>query len=219
MAAVSELVVREYFELHGFFVRQQRKYVASVKRDAEEIDFCVDNPNATPGGDRLPFVLASTDLAFIRHAIVAVKGWHTDTFSVAFMTGTPELFRFLEPPVFQQAARSFGPGANPKKILVLSALPQTTSMREQSLKFLEEKGIDAVIAFPTMLADLIILTEESRNYQKSDLLQIIRLMKNYDFFRDPQMDLFRPARRTRSSSNKPAAKASAETAPPVLPEE
>jgi hypothetical protein len=25
MAAVSETIVREYFELHGFFVRQQRK--------------------------------------------------------------------------------------------------------------------------------------------------------------------------------------------------
>ena len=43
-----------------------------------------------------------------------------------------------------------------------------------------------------MLADLINGTETNRNYQKSDLLQIIRILKNYDFFKGPQMELFRP---------------------------
>lgn len=198
MAVVSELIVREYFELHGFFVRQQRKYVAQVRRDVEDIDFWVINPNADPSGERLPFVLSSSDLFRIRHAVVAVKGWHTETFSVAFMTSTPELFRFLEAPVFQEAAAAFGPGVNPRRILVISALPHSAEMREQSLRFLQEKGIDAVISFTTMLADLISQTKESRNYQKSDLLQMIRLLKNYDFFREPQMELFRPRRAPRN---------------------
>jgi hypothetical protein len=208
MAAVSELVVREYFELHGFFVRQQRKYVSQVRRDAEDIDFWVINPNADPGSERLPFVLSSVDLFRIRHAIVAVKGWHTEIFSVAFMTSTPELFRFLEPPVFQEAARAFGLGVNPRRILVVSALPQSAEMREQSLRFLQEKGIDAVIPFATMLADLIAQTKESRNYQKSDLLQMIRLLKNYEFFREPQMELFRPRRRQPRKSSTPQAERS-----------
>ena len=39
MGAVSETIVREFFELHGFFVRQQRKYIAPTRREDEEIDF------------------------------------------------------------------------------------------------------------------------------------------------------------------------------------
>ncbi len=74
MAAVSETIVREYFELHGFFVRQQRKYIARSRPEDEEIEI-------------------------------------------------------------------------------------------------------------------------NRNYRKSDLLQIIRILKNYGFFKEPQLELFRPKRR------------------------
>ena len=35
----------------------------------------------------------------------------------------------------------------------------------------------------------------NRNYQKSDLLQIVRILKNYDFFKERQMELFKPRRR------------------------
>jgi len=44
--------------------------------------------------------------------------------------------------------------------------------------------------------------EVNRNYQKSDLLQIIRILKNYDFFKGRQLDLFKPKRRRKSSSGK-----------------
>jgi len=49
-----------------------------------------------------------------------------------------------------------------------------------------------VIPFHTMLAELIEKTQTNRNYQKSDLLQVIRILKNYEFFREPQMELFKP---------------------------
>jgi len=48
-----------------------------------------------------------------------------------------------------------------------------------------------------MLADLIDQIEVNRNYQKSDLLQIIRILKNYDFFKEPQLELFKTRRRKR----------------------
>jgi hypothetical protein len=60
---------------------------------------------------------------------------------------------------------------------------------------LRAKGVDAVIPFRTILADLIARVEVNRNYQKSDLLQAIRILKNYDFFKGPQLELFRPKRR------------------------
>ena len=95
MSAVSETIVREYFELHGFFVRQQRKYIAPNRREDEEIDFYVLNPQAAPLDNPLPFILRSADLARLQCAVVLVKGWHTETFSPAVLANAPEIFRFL----------------------------------------------------------------------------------------------------------------------------
>ena len=73
---------------------------------------------------------------------------------------------------------------------MVPALPSGTEARQQSIEVLRAKGIDSVIAFRTMLAGLINHIEVNRNYQKSDLLQIIRILKNYDLFAPPQLELF-----------------------------
>jgi hypothetical protein len=199
MSAVSETIVREYFELQGFFVRQQRKFVTPSRQEDDEIDFFVVNPRAEPRSE-LPFVLAPDDMAGIARAVVVVKGWHTDTFSPGLLANAPEIFRFLEPAAFQQAARSFGAEGAITKLLVVPALPSGAEAREQSIAMLRAKGIDAVIPFRTLLADLIAEIEVNRNYQKSDLLQVIRILKNYDFIREPQLELFKAKR----SRKKPA---------------
>jgi hypothetical protein len=147
-----------------------------------------------PPDAALPFVIGVEDLAFIHRAIVVVKGWHTETFYSSRLERTPAIFRFVEAKVFQQAARAFGLDGAPLKILVVPALPHESQMRDQSITLLRSKGIDAIIPFHTMLADLVDKTEINRNYQKSDLLQIIRIFKNYGFFKEPQMELFRPRR-------------------------
>jgi len=195
VAAVSETIVREYFELHEFLVRQHRKYIVQTKREGDDIDFFVLNPKPQKREGELPFVLTSPDLAFVERAVVVVKGWHTETFSPAVLANAPEIFRFVEPKVFQQAARAFGKEGATLKILVVPSLPHSADAREESIKLLRSKGIDAVIPFRTMLADLVERTEVNRNYQKSDLLQVIRIMKNYDFFKEPQMELFKSRRK------------------------
>ena len=197
MSAVSETIVREYFELHACLVRQPRKYIAPNKPEDDDIDFFVLNPRPQPPpGDR-PFVLTSGELPFVERAIVVVKGWHTETFSSARLASTPEIFRFVGTKVFQQAARAFGENGVPLKILVVPALPHEAKARDESIALLRAKGVDAVIPFRTMLTDLVAHTEANRNYQKSDLLQIIRILKNYDFFREPQLELFKSKRRKR----------------------
>ncbi|MEY2407975.1 MAG: hypothetical protein QOF48_645 [Verrucomicrobiota bacterium] len=193
MSGVSESIVREYFELHGFFVRQQRKFIAPFRREDDEIDFLITNPRHH-ASSTFPFVLSSTDLASIPRAVVVVKGWHTETFSPGLLANAPEIFRFLEPAVFSHAAKAFGEDANPLKILIVPALPSGAGARDQSVALLRAKGVDAVIPFRTLLSDLIAQTAINRNYQKSDLLQIIRILKNYDFFREPQLELFKPSR-------------------------
>lgn len=197
MSSVSETIVREYFELHEFLVRQHRKFIAQTKREDDDIDFFVLNPQAQTREHEQPFVLVSADLPFIERAIVVVKGWHTETFSSARLASTPEIFRFVEPKVFQQAARAFGKDRTPLKILVVPALPQNEQARDESIALLRSKGVDAVISFHAMLADLVAHVEVNRNYQKSDLLQVIRILKNYDFFKEPQMELFKTKRRKR----------------------
>jgi hypothetical protein len=192
MPAVSETIVREYFELNEFLVREHRKYISQTHREEDDdIDFFVLNPHPQKPDGALPFVLGSADLPVIERAIVVVKGWHTETFSSSVLARAPEIFRFVKPKVFQQAARVFGKDGTPLKILVVPALPQAAEAREESIALLRSKGIDAVIPFRTMLADLINATQVNRNYQKSDLLQTIRILKNYDFMREPQLELFK----------------------------
>ena len=194
MSSVSETIVREYFELHGFLVRQQRKFIAPARPDDDEIDFFALNPQPVDAGP-LPFVLGSADLAGVARAFVVVKGWHTETFSPGLLQNAPEIFRFVEPAVFEPAARAFGGEGKLTKILAIPALPATDEARAQSVELLRAKGIDAVIPFPTMLADLIASVEVNRNYQKSDLLQVLRILKNYEFLRPPQLELFGAGRK------------------------
>jgi hypothetical protein len=204
VAAVSETIVREYFELHDFLVRQHRKHVAPNRRPDEDddIDFFVLNPKPQKAAGDLPFVLSSADLAHVERAIVVVKGWHTETFSSARIEQVPQMFRFVEPKVFEHASKAFGQEGKPLKILVVPALPHTAQSREQSITLLRSKGIDAVIPFRTILDDLVREIQVNRNYQKSDLLQIIRILKTYDFFKGPQLELFRAKRKPKK---RPAA--------------
>jgi len=198
MSAVSESIVREYFEQHEFLVRQRRKYIGQTRdQEEDDIDFFVLNPHPQSQSGVMPFVLSSPDLIFIERAIVVVKGWHTKIFSTASLASAPEIFHFVEPKIFQQAARAFGKDGTPLKILVVPALPHNAQARLESIALLRSKGIDAVIPFHTMLADLIKETEVNRNYQKSDLLQIIRILKNYDLFKEPQLELFKSRRKKR----------------------
>jgi hypothetical protein len=208
MSAVSETIVREFFELHDFLVRQHCKYISQTRRkEDDDVDFFVLNPHPQTTAEALPFVLGSADLAFIKRAIVVVKGWHTETFSSAVLIHAPEIFRFVEPKAFQQAARAFGKEGAPLKILVVPALPQAAATREESIALLRTKGIDAVIPFHTMLATLVRETQVNRNYQKSDLLQTIRILKNYDLLKEPQLELFKtkPKRKAAVKSQKAEA--------------
>ena len=196
MASVTESIVREYFELHGFLVRQQRKYVAPNRTEEDDFDFLIARPQGKQTAGKLPFVLNSSDLPGVDRAIVGVRGWHTHIFTAATVADEPGLYRFAEAPSVRQAERFFGVGPI-LKLLVLPALPQAEDARARSIESLQQKGIDAVLPFRTLLADVVEQTEPNRNYLKSDLLQTIRLLKNYELLKDTQMDLFRQPRPTR----------------------
>lgn len=205
MSAIDEGIVREYFEQNGFLVRQVRKYQVQARRKThdEEIDLVVYNPSWQRGARRPDFFLFSTELPFLHRAVVAVKPWHTGVFTPATLKSSPEIFRFLEDNVIKQATRLFpaeeaavaeSGAPDLAKVLVLPSLPTQEPFRSQSVELLKERGVDAIISFRAMLLDLIDKVEVNRNYRKSDTLEVIRILKNYDLIKDAQMDLL-PAER------------------------
>ena len=197
MSAIDEGIVREYFEQNGFLVRQARKYQVQARRKVaeEEIDLIVFNPSWQRGARKPDFFLFSSELPFVQKAIVSVKGWHTGVFTPNMLKSSPEIFSFLQQNVIKEAARFFPPDASADdpgaltKILVLPSLPTAEPFRSQSVELLKQHGVDAIISFRAMLLDLLDKIEINQNYSKSDTLQVMRLLKNYDLLKDPQLDL------------------------------
>ena len=77
-----------------------------------------------------------------------------------------------------------------KKILIIPSLPSGEPHRSESITLLKEQGIDGIISFATILESLIKSIEINHSYQKSDLLQLIRILKIYDMIKEPQMTFF-----------------------------
>lgn len=199
MSAIDEGIVREYFEQNGFLVRQVRKYQVQARKKTgdEEIDLIVYNPTWQPGARRPEFFLFASELPLVQRAVVSVKPWHTNVFSPAILKSSPEIFAFLQENVLKEATRWFpaGPvegqgGGDLLKILVLPSLPTAEPFRTQSVELLKERGVDAIISFRSMLLDLLDKVEVNQNYTKSDTLQVLRVLKNYDLVKDVQLDIF-----------------------------
>jgi len=200
VSAIDEGIVREYFEQNGFLVRQVRKYEVQARKKTgdEEIDLLVYNPAYQRGSRKPDFFLFSSELSFIHRAIIAVKPWHSGRFTPGTLKSSPEILRFLEENVLREATRFFPTDSDAvgseagelTKILVLPSLPTAEPFRSQSVQMLKEKGVDAIISFRAMLLDIIDKIETNRNYGKSDTLQVIRILKNYDLLKDAQMEMF-----------------------------
>jgi hypothetical protein len=204
MAGFDENIVREYFELNGFFVRQLRKYLVQSrkKRADEEIDLVVYNPNALADGVPGGFQLFSADMLKIRRAIVVVKAWHTSRFTPAMLKSSSRVFDFLKKDVLSKAEEYFhfdeaevgsdvaAEHAGFMKILVLPGLPTADPQRSESIELLKAQGVDGIITFSTILENLLRNVEVNHSYQKSDLLQLMRILKIYDMVKEPQMNLF-----------------------------
>ena len=185
-------------------MRQVRKYqVQSRKKLAEEeIDLIVYNPSCVKEEGRPEFLIFSSELPFVQRAVVVVKGWHTTLrFTPAMLKNSSEVLRFLEKNVLKKAEDLFGENKEEYedggllKILVLPGLPTSDPHRTESIHLLREHGVDGIISFRSMLQDILAKVETNLNYQKSETLQILRILKNYDMIKDPQMELFSNERR------------------------
>jgi hypothetical protein len=199
MSSVNEWIVREYLEALGFLVRQPRKYqvVARSKGLHEEVDLLAVNPAVKePAALPKAKLWGANELTQAAGVVVAVRGWHSEKFTAAMLASSPETYRFAEPDSMRLAEADLGL-ANPAKILCMADLPADPDQRAEALGFLKSRGIDGVILFRPMLLELVERLDVKKTYEKSDLLQILRILKNYDLLKSGQLDLFAHARRRR----------------------
>ena len=196
MSGVNETIAREFFEELGFLVQQPRKYMVAArpKRADEEVDLLIVNPLVTEQVLPDHLIWSASDLKGVARGIVRVLGWHTDRFSPAVLETSPEIYRFAAEESVRRVAGQLGPGPV-AKILCLPGLSHSDELKQRTLVLLKEKGIDGLLSFPVMLRELAGRIEVSKSYEKSDLLQILRILKSYDLLKGPQMELFRGRKR------------------------
>ena len=190
MSAVSEQIVREYFEQLGFLVRELRKSVArgDARRSAASADFAVLNPASTGNPGDLPFELRGEFVSRIRQAAVLVLGWHTTRIYARTVGRRSEIGKFVDRVASSRSG--YDPSAEGTlKLIVAPGLP-TGQAGERAVAALRERGVDGVLPFDRLLGELVVRVEVNRNYTRSDLLQTLRLLKIYRLLRDPQMELF-----------------------------
>ncbi|MFM7209640.1 MAG: hypothetical protein ACKOY8_07455 [Verrucomicrobiota bacterium] len=196
MAGFDDSLVREYFEMNGFFVRQSRKYAVQSrrKRADEEGDLLVINP-APRRGNELPFQLFGSDLPGLSAAVVAVKGWHTTKAVTPAMIRKGDLLEFVRKEAVDAAKDAFADlttedGKGLSKLLVLPGIPAQEPQRSESVTLLKESGVDHVLTFRTILENLVQAVEANQSYAKSDTLQLLRLLRIYDMVKVAQLELF-----------------------------
>jgi len=201
MAGFDDTIVRQYFELNGFFVRELGKSSDPGKKTASPgpaLEVMRPDASGDDSSGEIGFQVFSADLARIGRGFVAVEGWEGSRFTPAMLKSSAKVFRFLEKEVL---GKSGGPFANPaenagaeaeevRRLLVLPGLPASDPHRSESIELLRGRGVDAVITFSTILEGLVRQVDVNRSYAKSDMLQLLRVLKLYDMIRDPQMQLF-----------------------------
>lgn len=198
MSRVEEAIVSEYFEQNGFMVRPLRKSRAQTKKGNDEgLDLYVRNMVFREGSREPNFLLFSSELRYLESAIVCVKGWFGDKAALANMTGGAEILKHLEAHIFKKVEKwfaydsgvTFGTKQPPKKLLVAPVFPTQEPHRSQCMELLQEKGVDGIVSFKSMALDLVDRVDTKQVYEKSDLLQTLRVLKAFDLVKDSQMDL------------------------------
>ena len=198
MNQIEELVVREFFEQHGFFARAAPtpSNAGRRKSPADSLDLLVTRMDDKPP-DRPPgFFLFPTELTRLRRGVVMLRGWQT-------LRGNPpprtsaQVHRFIQqtilkilPAETEQTEVETEPPGDWTRVLVLPHLPTAEPFRTQSTEALAARGIGGIISFRGMLADLTARADGGGPFPSSTLARIIRLLKDHDLIRDAQLELF-----------------------------
>lgn len=204
MAGFDENIVREYFELNGFFVRQLRKHTVQKGKKHVELqsDLVIYRPEAPDDLTLSGFQIFSSDIENIRGAVVGITPWNVSRFTPAIAKKSAKTCDFLKKDVIANIDQYFqseategddpvdSPYANYIKLLVIPAFPTSDTHRVECTDLLKAAGVDGVLVCSTILENLLRHVAVNHSYPKSDILQLLRVLKIYDMIREPQMTLF-----------------------------
>lgn len=189
MGNINEVLVREFFEMLGFVVKANLKFVPKGKTLKRGVDFFVVNLSHSETKEIETLVLDVGNVKLIHKAVIRIEPWHTDKFYPSVVEKDDGLLDFLDRENLEEAEKSLK-SSDFKKILIISSLPANLEMRGKSEKLLREKGIDHLITFPTILSGLIDNIKSNKSYY-NDALELLRILKHYRLFRKPQLELFK----------------------------
>lgn len=196
MSSFDEDIVREYFELNRFFVRQLDKHLVRPRKKVAEdvIRLLALNPKAPEELRQANFQLFTADMAAVRQALVIVHCWQHTRVTPAILKSNARLSDFLKKELLKRMDVSEDDSVAEigafKKLVVIPGFPTADPYRNECINLFKEKGIDGAIAFSTILEDWLRHVEVNHSYHKSKLLQLVRVLKIYDMVQSPQMRLF-----------------------------
>jgi hypothetical protein len=194
MAGFDDSLVREYFELNGFFTRTPPKSggTARLRRSDEAGLLHVLNP-APRAGAEPGFQLFGSDLSGLAGAVGAVKGLPAKGLTPAMLRRGDflDFIRKEAAPAAKEAFADATPTEPPTvRVLALPGLPAQEPQRSESIALLRAQGVDHVLTLRTILENLIQTAEAGGAAGRSDTLQLLRLLRAYDMVNAAQLELF-----------------------------
>lgn len=176
MSQASIEIVREFFVIENFFVLKK-----------EDILF-VKNAEVTEPEKTEKFILSGSEAGkVLKSAVVKPVCWHTMKFTPVVLSRFPEIFEFVKGK-YNLESKKFFQGENFKKVLIIPSLPASDNLRKESIRIMKEEGIDHIITFPSIIAQLIEKID-ARNVYLSSVNEIFRVLKFYKFFAEKEQKL------------------------------
>ncbi len=195
MAGFDDSMVREFFEVNGFFVRQSHKVPVAGKRKRTETEGAVFFHNPQPATPReRAFQLFGSDLPALTTGVAVVRDWHGQKSVTPTTIRRGDFLDFIRKEACEVAKEAWaslpaGEAAPATKILVLPGLPSQEPARSESIRLLKEAGVDHVISIRTIVENLVQHAETPTNGE-SPTLALLRLLRVYDMVRTTQLELF-----------------------------
>ncbi len=192
MSDLNMQLVREFFELNLFYVLPHWQFEEALRdMDSAGSLLFVEQPKPAITGE-LDCLLHPGDVQSIQRAVVEVRAWHADRMYTSVIESNSVFARVASEQTRTIADAVFN-GQDYKILLVVSEFSASPDKRDKAVKILQEHGIDHVIEFPTILADMLRLVSPHNNYAPSHTLQTMRLLKRYNFIRKQQLEIFFPS--------------------------
>jgi len=186
MPSTEALILRHYFELQGFLVRQCLPTSTSGIESMQIV-----NPQARRQ-EEIPAILFSSDLPRIKNAVVWLPNWNALKITPAFLKNAAELEKFINKRLAERKTPKEIEDGDYLKIIVVPAVPTVEPYRGETMDVLRAHRIDSMLSFRSVLQDLIARLDVR---QVREGLQLLQILSNFDLLKTTQMELFNDERK------------------------